>query len=90
MHLGELTLDHPVFIAPMAGVTDKAFREICFDCGADAAVTEMVSAKALYYGNRGTETLLQRAANEKLLAVQIFGRDTEIMADMALALASIL
>lgn len=86
MHLGELTLDHPVFIAPMAGVTDKAFREICFDCGADAAVTEMVSAKALYYGNRGTETLLQRAANEKLLAVQIFGRDPEIMADMALAL----
>ena len=86
MHLGELTFDHPVFIAPMAGVTDKAFREICFDCGADAAVTEMVSAKALYYGNRGTETLLQRAANEKLLAVQIFGRDPEIMADMALAL----
>ena len=86
MHLRELTFDHPVFIAPMAGVTDKAFREICFDCGADAAVTEMVSAKALFYGNRGTETLLARAANEKLLAVQIFGRDPEIMADMALTL----
>lgn len=86
MRLGELILDDPVFIAPMAGVTDKAFREICFDCGADAAVTEMVSAKALFYGNRGTETLLARAANEKLLAVQIFGRDPEIMADMALTL----
>ena len=86
MRLGSLTIDYPVFIAPMAGVTDMAFREICFDCGADAAVTEMVSAKAVYYGNRGTETLLRRAVNEKLLAVQIFGRDPEIMAEMALRL----
>ena len=86
MRLGELTLDCPVFIAPMAGVTDKAFREICFDKGGDAAVTEMISAKALFYGNRGTETLLRRGENERLLAVQLFGRDPEIMADMALRL----
>ena len=86
MRLGELTLDQPVFIAPMAGVTDKPFREICFEQGGDAAVTEMISAKALYYGNRGTETLLRRGENERLLAVQLFGRDPEIMADMALTL----
>ena len=86
MRLGELTLDCPVFIAPMAGVTDRAFREICFERGGDAAVTEMISAKALYYGNRGTETLLRRGENERLLAVQLFGRDPEIMADMALRL----
>ena len=64
MRLGELTLDCPVFIAPMAGVTDRAFREICFERGGDAAVTEMISAKALYYGNRGTETLL-RAVDDR-------------------------
>ena len=86
MRLGELTLDSPVFIAPMAGVTDRAFREICFERGGDAAVTEMISAKALYYGNRGTETLLRRGENERLMAVQLFGRDPEIMADMALRL----
>ena len=86
MRLGELTLDSPVFIAPMAGVTDRSFREICFDYGGTAAVTEMISAKALYYKNRGTETLLRRGAGERLLAVQLFGRDPEIMADMALQL----
>ena len=78
MRLGELTLDQPVFIAPMAGVTDKPFREICFEQGGDAAVTEMVSAKALYYKNRGSETLLRRGAGERLLAVQLFGRDKAI------------
>ena len=86
MRLGDLTIDHPVFLAPMAGVTDRPFRELCFDCGADAAVTEMISAKALYYGNRGTETLLRRGDNETLLAVQLFGREPELMADMALTL----
>ena len=82
MKLGELTIDHPVFLAPMAGVTDRPFREICFDYGADAAVTEMISAKALYYGNRGTETLLQRGPGEHLLGVQLFGREPELMAEM--------
>ena len=86
MRLSELTLDEPVFIAPMAGVTDRPFREICFEQGGDAAVTEMVSAKALYYKNRGSETLLRRGPGERLLAVQLFGREPELMADMALTL----
>ena len=86
MRLGELSIDHPVFLAPMAGVTDRPFREICFDYGADGAVTEMISAKALYYGNRGTETLLQRGPGEHLLGVQLFGREPELMAEMALRL----
>ncbi len=86
MKLGDLTIDHPLFLAPMAGVTDRPFRELCFACGADGAVTEMISAKALYYGNRGTETLLRRGENETLLAVQLFGREPELMAEMALRL----
>ena len=86
MRLGELTIDHPVFLAPMAGVTDRPFREICFDYGADGAVTEMISAKALYYGNRGTENLLRRGPGEHLLGVQLFGREPELMAEMALRL----
>lgn len=86
MKLGGLTIDHPVFLAPMAGVTDRPFREICFSCGADAAVTEMISAKAMYYGNRGTEALLRRGDGETLLGAQIFGREPELMADMALTL----
>ena len=86
MKLGDLTIDHPLFLAPMAGVTDRPFRELCFACGADGAVTEMISAKALYYGNRGTEKLLQRGENETLLAVQLFGREPELMAEMALRL----
>ena len=86
MRLGDLTIAQPVFLAPMAGVTDRPFREICTALGADGAVTEMVSAKAMYYGNRGTETLLLRGEKEKLLGVQIFGREPELMAEMALRL----
>lgn len=86
MRLGELTIDNPVFLAPMAGVTDRPFREICAAFGADGAVTEMVSAKAMFYGNRGTEKLLRRGESETLLAAQLFGREPELMAEMALRL----
>ena len=86
MQLGGLTIETPVLLAPMAGVADLPFRELCFSFGADAAVTEMISAKALYFGNRGTEILLGRGPGERRLAVQLFGREPELMAEMALRL----
>ena len=68
-----------VILAPMAGVTDYAFREICAGLGADVTVTEMVSAKALCYGDRKTATLLRRNKGVRCGA-QIFGSDPEFMA----------
>ena len=84
-----LTLQGNVILAPMAGVTDYAFREICARAGACATVTEMVSAKALCYGDKKTASLLRR--NEGVLCgVQIFGSEPEFMArgaQLALALS---
>ncbi len=68
-----------VILAPMAGVTDFAFREICAGLGADATVTEMVSAKALCYGDKKTASLLRRNPGVRC-GVQIFGSEPEFMA----------
>jgi tRNA-dihydrouridine synthase B len=72
-----------VFLAPMAGVTDKAFRIICkeLDCG--LVYTEMVSSKGLYYGSKRTELMLDIDDREAPTALQIFGSDPEIMGHMA-------
>nr|MBQ6241171.1 tRNA dihydrouridine synthase DusB [Lachnospiraceae bacterium] len=83
MKIGTCEIDLPVFLAPMAGVTDAPFRRLCAEQGAGAAVTEMVSAKALYYHNRGTEKLLRRPMDRGILGLQLFGSDPEILADMA-------
>ena len=72
-----------VILAPMAGVTDFAFREICAGLGADATVTEMVSAKALCYGDKKTVSLLRRNSGV-CCGVQIFGSEPEFMARGAL------
>ncbi|MGI6153859.1 MAG: tRNA dihydrouridine synthase DusB [Christensenellaceae bacterium] len=72
-----------VYLAPMAGVTDAAMREVCIECGADMTVTEMVSAKGLSYCNRRTEELLLLSGLEKQVVVQIFGNEPGLMADMA-------
>ena len=73
----------PVFLAPMAGISDAPFRRLCREQGADGCVTEMVSAKALYYHNRGTEKLLKSPLDEGYLGLQLFGSDPEILAEMA-------
>lgn len=70
-------------LAPMAGFTDIAFREIATEKGADLTVTEMVSAMALVYENKKTIDLLQISPKEKKVAVQIFGSDPKIMAEAA-------
>ena len=79
MQLGTITIPDGAVLAPMAGVTDYAYREICADLGAVATVTEMVSAKALCYQDKKTVTLLRR--NEGVpCGAQIFGSEPEVMA----------
>ena len=73
----------PLFLAPMAGVTDETFRLICREHGADVCVTEMVSAKALYYKNKNTAELLYHRPPEHPIGVQIFGNEPELMAEQA-------
>jgi len=80
MKIGKFELKNNLILAPMAGVTDLAFRSICIDAGADYAVSEMVSAKALTYGNKKTFDLLQVAPNEKIKVLQLFGSEKESFA----------
>lgn len=74
-----LQLDGNLFLAPVAGYSDRAFRSICAEGGANFSYTEMVSAEALVRGSNKTEQLMARAANEKQYAVQIFGSDAKTM-----------
>ncbi|MFL0167392.1 tRNA dihydrouridine synthase DusB [Candidatus Clostridium helianthi] len=80
MKIGNLTFENNIFLAPMAGVTDISFRGLCKEMGCGLVYTEMVSAKALYYGSENTQTLLRIADEEKPVAVQIFGREPDVMA----------
>lgn len=82
MKIGNITFENNVFLAPMAGVTDISFRGLCKEMGCGLVYTEMVSAKALYYGSENTQALLRIADEEKPVAVQIFGREPEIMAQI--------
>ena len=79
--IGSLSLGGNLFLAPVAGYSDRAFRSICAECGADFAYTEMVSSEALTRGNEKTEGLMARAPNEDAYAVQIFGGNPETMAE---------
>lgn len=83
MKIGDVELKNNVIMAPMAGVTDIAYRIILEEMGAGLATTEMVSAKGLYYKNRNNHIILQKAQGEYPLAVQLFGSDPVIMANMA-------
>ncbi len=69
-------------LSPLAGVSDLAFRSLCVEKGADFAVTEMVSAKALYYDNRKTRELMKLADNEKRTSLQLFGSEPKIFAQV--------
>ena len=70
-------------LAPMAGVTDFAFRSICTELGAALTTTEMVSAKALVYGDNKTKSLLYNLSGCRPFAAQIFGHEPEVMAEAA-------
>ncbi|MBO5364334.1 MAG: tRNA dihydrouridine synthase DusB [Clostridia bacterium] len=83
MKIGTLELENNLFLAPMAGVTDKAFRLIAKPFGPALMYTEMVSGKGLHFGSSRTESLLAAEDAEKPVAAQIFGHDPEIMGEIA-------
>ena len=83
MQIGTVKIDGRLVLAPMAGVTDLAFRRICREHGAALTVTEMVSTKALCYQDRKTPRLLELAPDEHPAAAQIFGHEPETMAEGA-------
>ena len=83
MQIGSVTIESKLALAPMAGVTDAAFRQICSEKGAGYTVTELVSAKALCYHDAKTAQLLRPFPGEKPFAAQIFGSDETCMAEAA-------
>lgn len=87
MKIGNIEIKNNVFLAPMAGITDLTFRQLSKEYGAGVTYSEMVSAKGLYYNDKKTASLMQRAENEDIYAIQIFGSDPEIMARVAPRLA---
>lgn len=86
--VGSHTLKNGLLLAPMAGVTDASFRAVCVAHGADYTVTEMISAKALWYHDKKTAVLARIEADEEPCAVQIFGSEPEIMAYAARVLSA--
>lgn len=82
MNIGDINFSHIAFLAPMAGIADRAFRELCVQHGAAYAVSEMVSSKGLTMGDRKSAELLT-LGNEHPAGVQIFGDDPETMARAA-------
>jgi len=83
LRIGGIEINSKLALAPMAGVTDLAFRTICRELGAGITFTEMVSAKALVYQDRKTRGLLMTAADEHPAGAQIFGSDAACMAEAA-------
>ena len=83
MRIGTVEIDSRLALAPMAGVTDAAFRQICSELGAGYTVTELISSKALCYHDKKTFSLLRQFPGEHPAAVQIFGSDPACMAEAA-------
>ena len=82
MKIGTIEIQNPLFLGPMAGVTDWAFREICAETGVGVTVTEMVSSRALVYKDKKSASLLRRN-DGCICGAQIFGNDPQIMAEGA-------
>jgi len=81
--IGNVTLDNNVILAPMAGVSDLPFRLLCRELGAGLVCMEMVSAKAIYYNNKNTDTLMEIHPDEGPASLQLFGSDPVIISEMA-------
>ena len=82
MRIGTIEVNNPVFLAPMAGVTDWAFRTVCAELGAGVTVTEMVSSRALVYRDQKSAKLLRKNPGS-ICGAQIFGNDPDTMAEGA-------
>lgn len=81
--IGTVELENPVVLAPMAGVTDLPFRLLCREQQAGLICMEMISAKAILYGNKNTEKLLEIHPGESPISLQLFGNDPDIISEMA-------
>ena len=81
--IGNITLDNNIILAPMAGVTDLPFRLLCSEQGVGMCCMEMVSAKAILYHNKNTDSLMEIHADEGPVCLQLFGSDPEIISEMA-------
>lgn len=87
LKIGNVELDSPFLLAPMAGITDGPFRRICREMGAGLVYSEMVSAKGLWFKDKNTDRLLEILDGEEPVAYQLFGHEPEIMAFAAETLA---
>ena len=83
LRIGNVELDNPFILAPMAGVTDLPFRLLCREQGAGLLCMEMVSAKAIHFGNKNTQALMEIHPQEKPVSLQLFGSDPDLMAEIA-------
>lgn len=77
--IGNVEIKNPIIIAPMAGITNGAFRQLCFNNGASLVYTEMVSDKAIFYNNKRTLDMLEVDDNYHPVSLQLFGSDIETM-----------
>lgn len=83
LQIGSVVLENNVFLAPMAGVTDLPFRLLCREQGAGLLCMEMISAKAVHYNNKNTESLMEIHPDEMPVSLQLFGSEPDIMAETA-------
>lgn len=83
LQIGNVTLKNNLILAPMAGVTDLPFRLLCKEQGAGLLCMEMISAKAIYFRNKNTESLLAIDDREPPVSLQLFGSDPDIISEMA-------
>ena len=83
LKIGNVRLENPYILAPMAGVTDLPFRLLCKEMGAGLICMEMVSAKAISFHNKNTEKLMEIEEQERPVSMQLFGSDLDLIAEMA-------
>ena len=81
--IGNVEIPNPFVLAPMAGVTDLAFRRLCKEQGAGLICMEMVSAKAISFHNKNTEALMEIDPGEHPVSMQLFGSEPDLMAEVA-------
>jgi len=82
MKIGKIELENNIVIAPMAGITDTAYRTILKEMGAGLLFTEMISAKGLYYNDKKTNELLKIEEKNKPLGIQLFGSEPKIFQEV--------
>lgn len=83
MKIGKVELENNLFLAPMASVTDKAFRKIVKEKGCGLVCTEMCSSKALFYEDKKTKKLLDTSSEKRPIAIQLFGHEPLILGEVA-------